>query len=406
MFNQKNIMYNTFFAHALQQAEYRITPTGKQVVKFYLDKNEQPADVDTAFKKRVLEHLLQADWNRYPAIDLKDIEEKVAEYCGLLPENIVLSAGSAGIITTLLNHFALHHKHIVIAQPSYTLFDYHCKTNNISYEPWFLDADLGYNVQTLPALRSDSVLIITSPNNPAGNTLCLEKLEHLLVQYPQSCIILDGVYTEFSQTDPTPLVKRYPNLIVLRSFSKAFPMAGLRLGYLCASPTTAAIVKKLVLPFSINHFSLAFAREMLHDRAFMASAKQRVQRIVAERERMCCLIGKHFSPGVLKVFRSEGNFLLIRVFDNAAFSRLMEDLPQNGIKVLNTSGAPLLHNTLRVSIGTPYENEVFFSRLRSSLERTARHCGKNIPPLFPVQPLRHSGMVRKPVFGREALCVG
>lgn len=363
-------MFHNFFADTLQQAGCRIAPT-QQTFKFRLDKNEQSADVDHTFKQKVLERLMNTDWNRYPSADQRDIEVKVAEYCGLLPENIVLSPGSASIITTLLNHFALNNKHIVIAQPSYSLFDYHCKTNNIRYEPWMLNADLKYDLQTLPGLGANSVLIITSPNNPAGCSLGLEGLETLQTQHPESLIILDGVYTEFCEADPTPLVKKHPNLIVLRSFSKAFPVAGLRLGYLCAAPETAAIVKKLVLQFSINHFSLVFASEMLNDSTFMEAARQKVRSIVAERERMHYLISRRFPPAILQVFPSEGNFLLMRVFDDTAFAKLMEDLAQCGIKVLNTSNAPLLHNTFRVSIGTAYENETFFAQLVASLSPQA-----------------------------------
>lgn len=364
-------MLHHFFADTLQKADPRILPD-QQTARFHLDKNEQPADVDAAFKKKVMENLLNTDWNRYPAPDLKELEEKVAGYCGLAAENIVLSAGSASMITILLNYFALNHRHIVISQPSYSLFDYHCKTYNIPYETWRLNADLEYDYQNLPTLEPGSVLIITSPNNPVGNTMDLAQLEQLLTLHPDACIILDGVYTEFCEVDATPLVKKYPNLIVLRSFSKAFPIAGLRLGYLCAAPQTAAIIKKLVLPFSINHFSLAFAHEMLSDRTFMEHARKQVLDLIVERERMHDLISSRYGRELLHVFPSEGNFLLIRVFNDAAFESLIADLAAHGIKVLNTSATPLLENTFRVSIGTPYENEYFFHRLQGALEHFAQ----------------------------------
>lgn len=360
-------MIHHFFADTLQKAAHRIAP-GQHTTRFHLDKNEQSADVDFEFKKRVAEKLLDADWNRYPTADYRAIETKIAGYCGLAPENIVLSAGSASIITTLLNYFALNQKHIVITQPSYSLFDYHCKTHNIPYETWLLNDDLEYDYQRMPALKPGSVFFITSPNNPVGNTMDLARLEQLLIDNPDSYIILDGVYTEFCDADPTALVKQYPNLIVLRSFSKAFPIAGLRLGYLCASPETAAIVRKLVLQFSINHFSLLFLEEMLSDCQFMENARKQVRSIVAGRERMYHLINRLFSPNILKVFKSEGNFLLIRVFDQTAFEKLMADLGHAGIKVLNTSGFPLLHHTFRVSIGTAYENEIFLHHLSASLK--------------------------------------
>jgi len=377
-----NPMLDNFFTDILQKAGSRVA-AAKHSVSLLLDKNEQADDLDFAFKKKVVERLLNTNWNRYPNADNREIETKVAEYSGLAPENIAISPGSASIITTLLNYFAINKKRIVITQPSYSLFDYHCNTYNIPYEAWHLTADLEYDYQNMPVLGANSVLIITSPNNPVGNTMDVAKLEHLLTTNPGSYVILDAVYCEFGDVDVTPLVKKHPNLIVLRSFSKAFPVAGLRLGYLCASPETAAIVKKLVLQFSLNHFTQVFAREMLADPAFMAAAKKRVRDIIAERERMHRLINRRFGSAILHAYRSEGNFLLVRVHERQAFENLMADLAKQGIKVLNTSGVPLLENTFRVSIGTPQENETFFHCMKTSLERSAQPVRASEPVFHP-----------------------
>lgn len=366
-------MVDNFFSPLLQNAGSRIAPA-IHTSRFLLDKNEQSDDIDLSLKMQVLDCLLKANWNRYPASDYAEIESKVAEYCGLQPDNIVLSAGSASIITTLLDYFALNHKKIIITQPSYSLFDYHCKTYNIPYEPWLLTPELEYDLERLPALDQDSVLIITSPNNPVGNTLDRQTLESLLRANPDSLIILDAVYCEFSDTDYTPLVSKYDNLVVLRSFSKAFPIAGLRLGYLCASPRIAAIVRKLVLQFSITHFSLIFAHEMLFNPAFMENARIRVREITAARDRMYQTLQQNFDSKQLKVFRSEGNFLLIRLFEQAEFDQVMACLTGNGIKVLNTSAFPLLKNTFRVSIGNPHENAVFYECLDNKLNRRQVGC--------------------------------
>jgi histidinol-phosphate aminotransferase len=231
-----------------------------------------------------------------------------------------------------------------------------------------LTDDLEFDYENMPLLHDSSVMIITSPNNPTGNSIDVEKLKDLLEMYPQSLIILDGVYTEFCQDDVTPLVHQYPNLIVLRSFSKAFPIAGLRLGYLCAAPVIASIVKKLILQFSITPFSLTFAREMLFDEAFMEDSKNRVQEIIEQREIMSRAIAHRFSRDTVKVFPSEGNFLLIKIQDQSMFSNLMEDLTAAGIKVLNTSSFKLLQNTFRVSIGSEMENEAFLQCMTNSIE--------------------------------------
>lgn len=195
-------MSSLFFNDTLQKAESRIAPT-KTSARLFLDKNEQSEDVDFVLKEKVLGGLLNADWNRYPTADLRDLEERVADYCGLEPEQIVLGPGSASFITTLLNYFALNQKRIVIAQPTYTLFDYHCKTYNIPYQPWYLTPELEYDYENLPELGAGSVLIVTTPNNPVGNTIDPEKLKEILRSNPDSFVIVDAVYAEFAEVDFT-----------------------------------------------------------------------------------------------------------------------------------------------------------------------------------------------------------
>jgi histidinol-phosphate aminotransferase len=359
-------MSNLFFNETIQQAQSRIAPL-KAEGQLLLDKNEQPTDIHLPLKRKVTDHLLGCNWNRYPSADNSDIEARVANYCKLDPEHIAIGPGSASFITVLLNYFALNGKRIVIAQPGYTLFDYHCKTYNIAYESWMLTEDLEYDYEQMPALGAGSVLFISTPNNPTGNTIEQTQLEILLSSNPEALIVLDAVYAEFADVDFMQLVRKYENLIVLRSFSKAFPIAGLRLGYLCAAPGTASIVRKLMLMFSINHFTLAFAREVLFSPRFLQQSTNRVRSIIAEREWMFRTIRARFSEETLRVFESKGNFLLVRIFNDEVFQKLLCDFEKNGIKVLNTSGAPLLKNTFRVSVGTPDENEYFIACLRESL---------------------------------------
>ncbi|MFN8366140.1 MAG: aminotransferase class I/II-fold pyridoxal phosphate-dependent enzyme [Candidatus Kapaibacterium sp.] len=359
-------METTFFNQIVQSIGSRVYQS-QQGNKFSLDKNEQPKDVELSLKVKIVESLLNANWNRYPSSDYKDIEANIAEYAGVSPENIVLSAGSASIITTLLDYFALNKKRIIITQPSYSLFDYHCKTYNIPYTPWLLNNALEYDLSLLPDLDANSVVIITAPNNPVGNSIKYSDVVTLLRNNPNALFIIDGVYTEFSSTDFTPLINEFNNLIVLRSFSKAFPIAGLRLGYLCATQSVAAIVKKLILQFSINNFSLIFAREILFTADFLKASKQKVNEIISERERMKNILHNHYSQSTITVFPSEGNFLLIRICNNNNFLKVTEALIQRGIKVLNTSNFILLENTIRISVGTAEENDAFLECMLNTM---------------------------------------
>lgn len=329
----------------------------------YLDKNEQSCDVDKLLKAEVLNKLKKASWNRYPTNDYSYIEQQIALNCGLKPENIVLASGAANIITTMLNYYALNNKDIVIVQPSYRLFDFHCKTHNINYTPWDLTSDLEYDLKNIPKLTNNSVLLITSPNNPVGNSLKYDELESILKRNPNSIIVVDAVYQEFGETDITPLLNKHKNLIILRSFSKAFPFAGLRLGYLCANSDISNIFRKLILQYSINHFSIIAAETLLFNHEFVELSKQKIKLIKKERNWLYTSINNQFDKKVLSAVKSEGNFILVRVFLQKTFDNIMQEFQKQNIKILNTSNFPLLNNSFRVSIGSREENETILKSL-------------------------------------------
>ena len=351
-------MSTSVFSPELGSLALRRKPDGHRTGVLLLDKNEQSEDLHPHFKQRVLDHVMEQNWHRYPPASYSDIEEAVADYCGLYADHITLGPGSASIITTMLNYFAVNRKHLVITQPSYSLFEYHCKSYGIPFSPWTLNSHLEFDLGNVPALSENSVVILTSPNNPVGNVIKSEMLEGLLQAHPDTLFLLDGVYTEFSDIDLTPVVLEYSNLMVLRSFSKAFPAAGLRLGYLCAASQTTEMVRKLMLQFSINAFTLAFARTVLFDPAFQQECKERVCNIILERERVRRLLHEQYSQ-LLSVYHSFGNFLAVRFIDQRTFDHILKHLSHWGVRVFDTSGFPLMDRTFRVSIGSAEENERF-----------------------------------------------
>lgn len=226
-----------------------------------------------------------------------------------------------------------------------------------------LNDNLQFDIDEMPTPDANSVVIVTSPNNPVGNAISPEDLEYLLTAFPDTLFVLDAVYCEFGKDDFTRLVKQYSNLMVLRSFSKAFPMAGIRLGYLCAQPALVSVVKKLLLPFSINALTLIFAEKVLFDPCFMEDARNRVCNIIAERERLYSFMRLYFNEGSVKVHPSQGNFLLITFSSKTLFEKVAAYLDEARIKVLNTNGQTMLQQSFRVTIGTPNENDIFLDAL-------------------------------------------
>lgn len=360
-------MHNQIFSDVLQHIGDRITIKSNPS-KIFLDKNEQPFDIDDSIKQTVLDELHKTNWNRYPPANNTELETLIASYTGLYPENIAVAPGSAYIITTLLNYFAINRNHIVIAQPSYTLFDYHCKTFGIDYEPWYLNNLLEFDLDHLPKLTDKSVLILASPNNPVGNIISYSQLEKILQNNSQSLIILDAVYLEFCNINLNPLIQSYPNLIVLKSFSKAFPAAGCRLGYLCASNTIVSMVKKLILMFSINHFSQVLAKAVLSNSSYLMKIENLILEINAERNRLYQNLQELEQEEVIITKKPEGNFILLKIPDSNKFNLVLNQLSSNGIQILNTSNLKMLENTIRVSVGSTEENTAFFNCLKSALK--------------------------------------
>lgn len=326
-------MTSQFFNTALSAVPARIAPVQKKY-RLLLDKNEQSLDVPALIKQKMFAALMETNLNRYPEANLKLLEEKTGQYCGLPAGYIAMAPGSASIITTLLNYFAISGKRIIINQPSYSLFEYHCNTYNIPYEPWLLNDDLQFDTDAMPVPDANSVVIITSPNNPVGNAITPAELNQLLTAFPHTLFIVDAVYCEFGKDDYTGWVENFSNLLVLRSFSKAFPVAGIRLGYLCAQPAMISVVKKLLLPFSINALTQVFAEQVLFDPCFMAECKNRVRNLVAERERLYSFMRLYFDARQMKVYASQGNFLLISLATEALYETAMQQLDEAAIKVL------------------------------------------------------------------------
>src|SRR6478735_272095 len=191
---------SSFFPAHLSLGSQRLSVSQKPYTH-RLDKNEQPDDVPEWLKMQVLQKAMNMEWNRYPALSNSSIERDIAATLGMDGNCVLLGSGSATFITALLNFFGMQRRQIVIAQPSYSLFDYHCKSYGIPYLPWQLNASLEYDEANLPVLEDGSVLFVVSPNNPVGNTIPRAMLERMLISHPRTLVILDAVYAKFDEAD-------------------------------------------------------------------------------------------------------------------------------------------------------------------------------------------------------------
>ena len=312
--------------------------------KIWLDKNENPFDIPTEIKEEILEELKNIPFNRYPHITADPLREKIAEFLGFEKGNIIVGNGSDELISLILKLF--EGDHIVISSPTFGMYDFFAKLEGIDLVDVPLDER--FKLQNVEDYAENAkAIFICSPNNPTGNTQEREKIISILET--GAPVVLDEAYIEFAEGSNVDLVNEYDNLIVLRTFSKAFGLAGVRVGYAVTSKEIIDYLNRIKPPFALNSLSMRIA-ELTLDHYDLV--KQNINYIIKERDR----IYKEFKG---YVYPSEANFLLMKL--NA-----YEFLLEKGIVVRNLSGR--LSNHIRVTIGKREENDELIKALYEFLE--------------------------------------
>ena len=327
-----------------------------------INQNENPWDLPEAVKRRVLEKALVRPWARYPDFDPRELTEALARFSGWSADGILAGNGSNELIEALLLVTVGPGTKVVIPEPTFTL--YALLTGILGGEgirvP--LTEDLRYDTRALVEARRHSdpaVTIVCSPNNPTGTSLTLHELERLC-QASDGLVVVDEAYHEFSGETAVPLLEKHPNLVVLRTFSKAMALAGLRVGYLLSSPEIVREVNKARLPYNLNFFTQTAAIAALEEHAVL---EEMVRRLVEERERL--LKRLEDVPGV-RTWPSKANFFLLELLATSP-KAVFESLYRRGVLVRDVSSYPMLSRCLRISIGTPDENETFLHALGTAL---------------------------------------
>ena len=326
-----------------------------------LDQNENPYELPQDLKEEVARRVLARPWGRYPEFVPHSMIAALSKFTGWTEDGILVGNGSNELILAGLSVVLGSSCKAVIPQPTFTLYKLLSSVFQANAVSVPLNAsDFSFNVDALEAeARDAAVTVICSPNNPTGVLLPLSDLERIL---KSTCglVFLDEAYHEFSGQTALTLLPSYPNLIVLRTFSKAMSMAGLRFGYLMAHPEIAREIHKAKLPYNVNVFTLAAAELVLERPNVM---KEAIQTLIAERQRMLAEVRKR--PGV-EAFDSCTNFFLFRTRKVAR--ELFEALYAQGVLVRDVSSYPMLERVLRVSVGKPQENDRFLSALDRALE--------------------------------------
>ncbi len=297
--------------------------------------------------------------NRYPDPHQKALKAKVAEIKGISADSLFIGNGSDEAIDLVYRVFCVPGaSNAVSIAPSYGMYEVAAAMNDIEFRKVQLRPDFSMDTEAMLSAADSKtrLMFICSPNNPTGNSFPVEQIEDILERFG-GVVVLDEAYIDFSvRPSLTSLVKRYPNLIVLQTLSKAWGMAGLRIGLAIADPAVIALMSKVKYPYNINVLAQKMALMKLDE----AAKDKAVAEIVGQRFRLEKELAK--CPEVKGIYSSDANFLLVR-FENP--DEVYERLLAGGVIVRNRSKVSGCEGCLRITVGTPVENDRLLRLLSS-----------------------------------------
>lgn len=328
-------------------------PAYKGVIK--LDANENNFEFPPAAAADIAKRIRSEIYNRYPDSEARSLRQALASRHGIDIGQVMVGNGSDELILDLMLAFAAGAK-VLIAVPTFSMYAIHAVIAGAQPVPVARREDFNLDVEALVSAAADpdvKMIVLCTPNNPTGNVIPPEELETVLRE-SRAMVVVDEAYIDFGGVPALPLVAMYPRLVLLRTFSKAFALAGLRVGYLLAQEQTVEALWRVKQPFNVNSFSQLAAEAVL---AHRTEFEERIALIIRERDRLYAAL--QAMPGV-EAYPSEANFILFRT--PLPGGRVYEELLARGVLVRNLDG-PRLERCLRVSVGKPKENDFFLGAL-------------------------------------------
>ena len=335
---RKNVLEMNSYSSARDEFENK-----KQNLVF-LDANESP------FKNEI---------NRYPDNKHIDLKRSLLELNDLSKGQIVLGNGTDEILDLIIRVFCYPGSDkIITIPPTYGMYDVIAKTNNVENIKVPLKSNFTLNLEELKKSfsKKTKLLFLCSPNNPTGNSFSRKDLIYLIESF-NGVVVIDEAYINFSSNSSlVSLINKYNNLIVTQTMSKAFGMAGIRLGMGFSNIKIINYINKIKPPYNIN---LLTEKRALKELKNIDSIKANIKIILEERNKLIDSLNE--LSFVKKVFPSDSNFILVKVDDaDLRYKQLIE----KGIVLRNRSKELLCDNCLRITIGTPDENKLLIKNFK------------------------------------------
>lgn len=318
-----------------------------------LASNENPLGCSPLVQE-ALSSLKPHDLAIYHPTAVQPLREKLAKLLGIPEDMIILSNGSDALFPLVLMSFALHkNKHLLVQQYGFNIPNIQAKALGIPIKTVPVNASWEVDVEQLLSLCTEetAILYLANPNNPTGTKVSAEKIETILTSIP-SCIIflLDEAYYEYQEEDHSiEWLKKYPNLIITRTFSKAYGLASLRLGYALANQEVISILNRVVLSFTVNYAAIVAGSVALDDQAFVKQSIENNKQGLEQLKKGLDELSVRYLP-------TTANFITIDCKRDA--QEIFQQLQTKGVIVrpLHPYG---LNNFIRVTIGTDKQNKRF-----------------------------------------------
>lgn len=335
-------------------------PLSPELIK--LNQNENPFDIPEELKSGLLEELRRIPWNRYPDVFPSQLIESLAADLQLPMESIIAANGSNELMYTIMMAVVSKGTKVLIPVPTFFLYEKIVEVMEGEVVRVPARPDLTFDVDAIIAAarrEQPALIVLNSPNSPTGQMLSAGEVQRI-IEATDSLILVDEAYIEFADMPSMlPLLASCDRLIILRTFSKAYSLAGLRIGYLMAQPRLCAELLKPKIPFTVNNYSSAAAIMLMKKKELI------FERIRYVKEQKSSLYHALSDMDGIKTFSSQTNFLIFRTERNAAV--LFESLLSDNVLVRDVSSYPQLERTLRVNAGTEAESSAFLKALKKHL---------------------------------------
>jgi len=329
-----------------------------------LNMNENLLVPVSLVRRLITEAYSLVDSRLYPAPYAALATNALSDFLNVSASRVFVGNGLDDVIDKLTRALLSPKSSLVaIVEPTFVMYRYYAQICGARILPVYLNPDFSLDVKKLLAKCSKaSLLFLCSPNNPTGNQFAMEDVQTILEKF-DGLLVLDEAYVEYSNGSLVNLTNQFDNLAVLRTFSKAFGLAGLRAGYVVADREIVDILRRTSSPFSVGSLTQQVIVSAIRNWDYF---RKSVQLTIEERTRLLLELSK--IDGI-RPYPSRANFILFRITKHdVSSSHLERRLAECAIVVKDRGSLPLLRNCLRVSVGTRRMNTRFLSRLKTTLE--------------------------------------